>query len=608
LTRARWRSFLVAALFAVHPLHVQSVAWIAERKDVLSGFMAMLTLLAYIRYCRSNDRRDYGLVGLLFALGLMAKPMLVTLPLLMLLLDFWPLGRASLARGAMTAWWRLCLEKIPLFGLCVAIALAAVWSEHSGGSLVSMHDTAWTERCLNALVAYPQYLGKLLWPANLAILYPLPRVQPPVWVWLGALLLLILLPVLGVWRRRTQPWLGVGWLWFFVMILPVSGIVQVGLQSVADRYTYLPSIGLFILAVWGLAELAGNSPAVWAGDPRARAGQPDDSAPAPRVNSTGYALAGAGAILVLACVADTRHQLGFWRDDITLFQHVVDVTPEDNYLGDFYLGISYGEQGRLSSAEDCLAQSLQAEPKFALARARLGNVLLAEKKYAAAAACLRELVNAHSENGPAHVSLGLALAGQRKFAEAQTEYATAQELLPGNPGISQLLEANAPKAGAALTLAGLLNQLATNATPALHLQIAQVQARLGDYLAAVSHYETGLAQEPTNAEGLNNFAWLLATCPQATVRNGPRAIQLATRAGELTHFQTTVILGTLAAAQAEAGRFDEAVATAQKACANASAHEETDLLQANQSLLALYQRHQVYHEPDPSAEAGPGAN
>jgi len=596
LTRARWRSFFVAALFACHPLHVQSVAWISERKDVLSACFALLTLLAYTRYCRCPDRRAYALVLLLLAFGLMAKPMLVTLPLVMLWLDFWPLRRAGLSPATLTAWRPLFIEKIPLFALCLASALAAFWSEHSGGSLVSLQETTWTDRCLNALVAYPQYLWKLFWPARLAILYPLPRAQPPLGAWLGALLLLLLLPALGWWRRRSQPYWLVGWLWFFVMVLPVSGIVQVGLQSVADRYTYLPSIGLFLLVVWGLAELAGIAP----GEAEARppAAPPGGASSRPSMALPAGALAGVGALVLAACVIDTRHQLGFWRNNITLFQHVVDVTPENDEMGWFYLGISYGEIGNLPAAEKCLATALQASPKFALAQSRLGNVLLLEKKYAAAETCLRDLIAAHPDTGAAHVSLGLALAGQHQYTTAQAEFATAQELLPNDPGVNQLLAANAAKITATETLAGLLPQLATNATPALHLQVAELQNQLGDYPAAVRHDEAALAREGTNVNGLNNLAWLLATCPDATVRNGPRAVQLAEHACQLSGYQATVFLGTLAAAQAEAGRFDDAIATAQKACATATAHQEADRLVANQSLLALYQHHQPYHEPD----------
>ena len=597
LTGARWRSFLVAGLFGWHPLHVQSVAWIAERKDVLSGFFAMLTLLAYARYRRTQKVADYLLALLLFALGLLAKPMLVTLPIVMLLLDFWPLGRAGLARPVLPAWWPLVREKIPFLVLSQASSLVTFWAQKSGGAIVTLKPGSALDRGLHVLVAYPQYLEKIGWPAQLAIFYPFPRARPEVLAWLGALALLVGLTLLVWWRRRSQPWLLVGWLWFFIMLLPVIGLVQIGSQSIADRYTYLPSIGLFILAAWGLAELAGV-PAT--GRPRA-AVPPTDPAPPLHGRASParrYPVAVTAGLVLAACFIDTRHQLGFWRDNITLFQHVVAVTPQDNDLGDFYLGISYAETGNLPVAADCLTAALRISPDFLLARERLGNVRLVEKKYAAAELDLAAVVQVHPDYAPARVALGLALAGQQKYARAQAEYLAAQQLLPDNPEINRLLEANAPPA-AAETLTGLLVQVATQSTPALHLQIARLERQLGNYRASVNHYEAALVLAPGNVEGLNNLAWLLATCPDATVRNGPRAVQLAEQACSSTGFQKTVFMGTLAAAQAEAGRFDDAVATAQKACANASARQETGLLQANQSLLARYQSHQAYHETPP---------
>jgi tetratricopeptide (TPR) repeat protein len=601
MTGARWRSFFVAALFAIHPLHVQSVAWISERKDVLSGCFAMLTLLAYTRYTRDQKTAKYLLTLLLFALGLMAKPMLVTLPLVMLLLDFWPLRRAALSRPGLSAWRPLWVEKIPFLALCVASSALTFWAQKKGGSVVSLHHMDWSDRCLHAVVAYALYLGKLLWPVNLAIFYPFPHARLEVWTWLGALLL-VGLPILAGWRwRRTCPWLLTGWLWFLITLLPVIGLVQVGLQSIADRYMYIPAIGLFVIAAWGLAELAGLPPEARPGE----TDHPPAGAPAPSLARPGaprLSVAGLGAAILVACAVDTWHQLGFWRDNVTLFQHVVAVTPQNNDLGYFYLGLSYGEAGNLPAAADSLRAALRIQPDFPLARERLGNVLLVQKQYAAAAQYLGEVVQAHPHEAPARVSLGLALAGQRHYLAAQEQYAAASQLAPQYDPPRQLLAANAPKAGQEQTLAGLLKQLATNATPALHLQIAGLQNQLGDYPAAVTHYEAALAGDPNQPAALNNFAWLLATCPEAAVRNGPRAVQLAQHACELSGYQTTVYLGTLAAAQAEAGRFADAIATAQKACTNAAARRETDLLSANQSLLTLYQGHQAYHEPDPSAE------
>jgi len=424
LTGARWRSFFVAALFAAHPLHVQSVAWISERKDVLSGFFFMLILLAYTRHTRRPSLGSHLLVAALLALGLMAKPMLVSVPLVLLLIDFWPLRRMQPAAGAdwsFKSLTPLLREKIPLFLLCLASCGVTVWAQKSGGAMDAMQEFPFWERCIHAVVAYGLYLEKFVYPANLAILYPLSFAGPNLLAAAGSLLVLAVLFLAAAGRRRSAPYLLMGWVWFLVMLLPVIGLVQVGMQAMADRYMYLPSIGLFIAVVWGLAELA-------AGARRRRA-----------------VVTGLGAAAVLACAVDTRNQLGFWRDNITLFEHVVKVSPKDNFLGYFYLGISHAEQGDLDAAAQCLAASVDANSRFTLARSRLGNVLLVQKKYAQAQPYLEAVVKAAPDNVPARVALGMALAGQEQYAAAQAEFEAALRLKPNDPGLQQLVAGNAAK-------------------------------------------------------------------------------------------------------------------------------------------------------------------
>ena len=572
LTGARWRSFLVAALFATHPLHVQSVAWISERKDVLSGCFFMLTLLSYARYCRHNSTGNYLLVAASLALGLMAKPMLVTVPFVLLLLDYWPLGRCTLHAARCTILRRLVMEKMPLFLLSFVSCLVTLWAQSSGGAMGSMQTTSLWGRCLHAVVAYSLYLGKMFYPVDLAIYYPLSFANPQSLAVVGSLFLLIMLFLAGIRWRQVQPWLFVGWTWFFVMLLPVIGVVQVGLQSMADRYAYLPSIGLFIAVVWGLADVAAGSFA-W----RAF-------------------MAGLGAACLVACGLDSRYQLGFWRNNITLFQHVVNVSPKNDYLGYFYLGISYGELGQLDDAARCLISALDANPGFELARSRLGNVLLLQKKYAAAEPFLASQAQIHPHNFAARVTLGMALAGERKYAAGQSEFQAALQLNPNEPTVNRLFAANAPKAEAELVLNTLASQLATNGAPEIHARSAQAMSVVGRYAEAVQQYRLVLAQTPDSIECLNNLAWLLATCPDGTARSGPEAVPLAQRACELTQYKQTVFLGTLAAACAEAGQFDAAVLNAQRACDQAAAQGETELLEVNRRLLTMYQNHQPYHE------------
>jgi len=568
LTGARWRSFFVAALFAAHPLHVQSVAWISERKDVLSGFFFMGTLMSYTAYCRNKNAKNYALVAILLALGLMAKPMLVSTPLVLLLVDFWPLKRWGTDASA---WKALVVEKVPLFVLCAVSCVVTVWAQSSGGAMEVMQQFPLAARCFHAVISYALYLEKMFWPVNLAILYPLSLKTPGALEISGAVLLLAAIFLAAVWRRGAQPYLLMGWAWFFVMLLPVIGVVQVGMQAMADRYAYLPSIGLFIAVVWGAAEMAERA-VVW---------RP--------------VMAVLGAAVVLACGIDARYQLGFWRNNITLFRHVVEVTPKNNWLGYFYLGISYAENRELDSAADCLREALKAYPEFDLARSRLGNVLLAEKKYAEAEPWLDTEAKIHPSDALAHATLGMALAGKKKFTAAQSEFEAAQQLAPGNVAVSQLALANAPKAEAEFTVAMLSSQLSTNSTTEGHAQLAAAHSVLGHFPEAVQEYRKALGQSPERSEFLNNLAWLLATCPDASIRDGTNAVALAGRACELTQFKKTVFVGTLAAAYAEAGQFEAAVITAKKACDNATANGETDLLQSNQRLLSLYQNHQAYH-------------
>jgi tetratricopeptide (TPR) repeat protein len=386
--------------------------------------------------------------------------------------------------------------------------------------------------------------------------------------------------LVGIWRRNTQPYLLMGWTWFYNMLLPVIGLVQVGSQAMADRYTYLPSIGLFIAVVWGMAEIAARS------------------------SSWRAIVATLGTVSLLVFVFDTRYQLGFWRDNITLFQHVAHVSPKDNYLGNFYLGISYGELGELDSAARCLTSAVEANPRFELARSRLGNVLLVQKKYAAAEPFLESEAKIHPEDIPARVTLGMALAGQQKYAAAQSEYQAAHQLDPDNPVINQILTANTPKADAELALPSLTNQLNISPTPEAHANVAIAQATLGRYSEAVQQYKLALAQKPDSAEYLNNLAWILATCPDDAVRNGAEAVKFAQKACEQTQYKRTVFIGTLAAACAEAGQFDAAMLNTKKACDNASAQGETDLLELNQKFLTLYQNHHPYREATDTPIAG----
>jgi len=347
LTGALWRSAAAATLFAVHPLHVESVAWVAERKDVLSACFWMLAMGAYGRYVRGPSPGRYLLVALAMLLGLMAKPMVVTLPFVLLLLDVWPLGRLRFEPGWSRRLARLAIEKLPLLGLSAAASLITL--RYQTTSLVTLEVLPWRLRLANSAVSYAAYLGKLLLPRNLAVFYPIP-LDIPFWKAAGAAALIAALTALTVWKARKAPWLLVGWLWFVGTLVPVIGLVQVGRQAMADRYTYLPSIGLFLALCWGLAELAGRGAGRRA------------------------ALAVAGVAAILALTLATRAQVRQWSDSVTLFQHAVDVTA-DNYVAHIGLAKALATERNWTGAAEHYRAALALRPGLRGARPGLEEAI-----------------------------------------------------------------------------------------------------------------------------------------------------------------------------------------------------------------------------------------
>jgi protein O-mannosyl-transferase len=835
MTRAVWPSGFVAALFALHPLHVESVAWVAERKDVLSTFFFMLTLLAYSRYVQEQQAPGratspapaashvsrftfpvssltfYTLALVCYALGLMSKPMLVTLPFVLLLLDLWPIGRLSFPlQHSPTPPRRLLLEKLPFLTLAAASCIVTFLVQQSGHSVSADADLPLESRLANAVASYLKYLGMTIWPANLAVFYPHPDLRYPIstqwpgWqIALAALLLAAVSTQALRWLRR-EPWFATGWFWFLGTLIPAIGIVQAGGQALADRYTYIPLIGLFISLAWGAAE--------WAAGSKARH----------------MALAAAGVAVIVASAAVTQHQVRYWRDDLTLFQHALDVTtsnPLAHYMvgsrqasqgkldeaaqhfraaieayppyGEAYcslglvlaqqgkteeavqyyqkaiqakpwdanshnvLGAMYWKLGRQSEALDQYNQALRLDPLSPVARYNLGMALLEQGKLDEARNHINEAVRLQPGYAPALVRLGRMLALQGKLAEAEASFAEASRLYPTNAEVhlnlgevrwklgrqaealeqyaeSLRLQPNQPLVhdtlGSALlqqgrfadaaihfaeaarlqphstsALTGLGRSLAvqgkldealvslrkvtelcpTNAEA--HLTLAntllaarrtneavvayataqrldpelasknlqtgrtlvgqqQLDAALGSFLAAtyldpnnaaaheslgfllaqqgkldetirqfeqvaqlrpdaqawynlglactaqgniraaLTNYQRALQLKPDWPDALNNLAWLLATQPQADLRNGAEAVRLAEKACQISGGKEARYWGTLDAAYAEVGRFEDAIRTAQKARDLAAAAGQNDLVQAAEQRLVQYRK------------------
>jgi protein O-mannosyl-transferase len=411
-THARWSSALVAALFALHPLHVESVAWAAERKDTLSTFFGLLSLIAYVRYAEAPSIRRYAWVAIMLALGLMAKPMLVTWPFVMLLLDYWPLRRFNFTsrREVATKLWPLVREKLPLFALVAASAVVTSVAQSHGGGVRTFTEFPVALRFSNALVSYAKYVLLAFWPNDLAVYYPFPDAGIPAWQIIGAVLLLIGITAFCLFQRKIRPYLIVGWLWFLGTLVPVIGLVQVGAQTMADRYFYIPSIGLFIAIVFGLADIA-----------QMRRVAPWLSAAIANV-----------VLLVLATL--TNAQIHLWSDSFTLFNHALTVAPP-SVAAENSLGYAMQRSGRLDEAAAHYEKALQIRPDDCMSLLYIGVVRFYQGRAPEAIGYAQAAIRSQPDSAKAHNLLGMALAKQNRNEAALDEVRRAAELAPKDADI-----------------------------------------------------------------------------------------------------------------------------------------------------------------------------
>jgi tetratricopeptide (TPR) repeat protein len=592
MTGALWRSAFVAAVFAVHPLRVESVAWISERKDVLSAVFFMLTLGFYVRYVRHSSLGRYLAVVGSFALGLMCKPTLVTVPLVLLLLDYWPLKRFD----GESSTRRLILEKIPLFALSAAAAGATLWAQEK--SIIQIERLPFMWRVGNGLVACLTYIEQTIWPARLAVFYPHPGITLPVWE-IGLAIVLLLLATAGaIALRRKRPYFLTGWFWYLVMLLPVIGLIQVGAQAHADRYTYLSQIGLYILLAWAIPD-----------------------ALASRIQRRILGVTAGVAIILLAWCAHI--QASYWRNGETLWSHTIAVTSENftayNGLGQFLL-----DHGHLDEAIDQLHIALKINPKYPIARMNLGIALLKKGRADEAIAQFQTVLKDYPNDANAYDNMGTALlqkgdsqsaiAAYEKALSIQSRYPSAHFGLGmalddiGRVGeaIAHYQEAvrEAPDFAEAYYLLGtdLFRASRIDAAIAAFERALQsrpvypeVQNNMGLALLkkgrpseAIAHWENAIANEPDFVLALNNLAWVLAAFPDASIRNGDKALRLADRANQLSGGKDPNVLRTLAAAYAENGRFTEATATAESGLQLANTQDNSAVAKIFETDLAQY--------------------
>ncbi|HEY2567737.1 MAG TPA: tetratricopeptide repeat protein [Candidatus Udaeobacter sp.] len=498
MTGAFWRSAFVAAVFAIHPLRVESVAWIAERKDVLSGVFFMLTLLAYVHYVRSPRTTRYLLVAFVLACGLMSKPMLVTLPFVLLLLDYWPLDRI---KGKV---WKRVLEKIPWIALSAVSSIATLLAQK--GAVGWTEELPIFERINNAAVSYVLYVWEMFWPVKLAVFYPHPENRLPLWEIVASLLLLIGATFVAIVLRKQRPYLVTGWLWYLGMLVPVIGLVQVGWQGHADRYTYLPQIGLYIAITWAVADMT----RLW------------------RYRRAILGTAGLFTVIVLSFCAwiQTRH----WRDSETLFKHALSVTT-NNDVAENNLGIVYLGQGNVDQA----------------------------------ISLLQAAVDLRSDNSPAQENLAKALLQKGRVSEALIHYRKLLELQPDNIEV--------------------------------HNIVGTVLIQQGRAREAIDEWQKVLTIQPDNGNAMSNLAWVFATSPDDSIRDGPKAVQLASKAVRISGRRIPILFRTLAAAYAEVGDYSKAIETAQEGADLANSQGNSGLTTELQSNVALYHTERPLRDP-----------
>ncbi len=618
MTGALWPSAFVAAVFALHPLRVESVAWVAERKDVLSTLFWMLTLAAYVLYTRKPDKKKYLLVAFAFILAIMAKPTVVTLPFVLLLLDYWPLQRMKppkwlaptadndlndVNNGKQKSFLYLLTEKIPLIVLSILLSIVTLIAQHDVGAMVSSDALSFTARAANATCSYMRYIGKMAYPTKLAVLYPYSADGIPLWQVLSALAALVLISLTVIYIGARRKYLITGWFWYFGTLIPVIGLIQVGSQAMADRYTYVSAIGISIIIAWTANQISIN----W-----------------PRRKTI---LTLAAATSVLAMMFSTLSQVKHWQNSKTLFKHAIDVTEDNVFMLGNY-GNALAEDGKHEEAIEYIGQAVVISPDWSDGHADLAHALyLAGRLDEADEQC--QIALTIEPSGKAYYVRALTLNARQEHAKALEVYHKSIDLKPTALAYMNLANTlhTLGRSGEAVEYyykaietdrfndevrynlgfvyyqTGNLDKALSCMTETLRFKPDHIKAnrtkadilyKLGQVEPAIEQYYKTLQFLPDNTYILNVLAWLLATSPNPPMQNDGDAVNFAEKACRLTGYAQYSLIDTLAAAYAANGDFKNAIKTAEKAIdlARPSA-DETDIQQM-QDQLELYKANKPY--------------
>jgi len=555
-TGAIWPSALVAALFAIHPLHVESVAWLSERKDVLSAVLFMLTLAAYVRYARVPSIGRYLIVLMIFALSLMSKPMLVTVPFVFLLLDYWPLRRfdeverfkpgSGITRSLNQRPSFLFLEKTPLLVLSGLSCLVTIWAQDQATG--SLEQLPFTWRLNNALVSYIEYVRQTFWPARLAVFYPYPNNPLSIWKVTLASAFLLTVSAIAIFLRKKRPYVLTGWFWYVGMLVPVIGIVQIGEQGHADRYTYLPHIGLFLLIVWGAADLANT----W------------------HLRREYLWLAATITIAVLSYRAAV--QTLFWKNSERLWDHTLSVTSDNDFAHN-NLGFLHLRRGELDKAISHFETALKIrsgkrQTRYnlgtALVHVNLANALAREGRPEEAIVHYEQAVKLRPDYGDAYYNFGSVLFQQGRIDDAIAQWQKALAIQPNDA--------------------------------AAHTSLGNAFLQKGWPEQAIVHYQKAVEIDPSEVSARNNLAWVLATSSDPSIRNGAKAVSLAAQAVEISGGKDAIFFRTLAASYGECGKFADAIAAAEKGEMIAISRGDSHLARTFEKDIALYRADIPLHQ------------